>query len=145
MKTSVDNKRKQWYNIDIKDEREKLEKMKIQELLKNKKIRIYGRYVNYLGTTGIYKVSFYDVLQGNIPSYYPEDFKEILKSLKDYYELSEDELRMDLKEENLLIEVVEANAGSDKYLLKDGAWITPRITDPVIFIKNVEIIDNLSK
>lgn len=119
--------------------------MKIQELLKNKKIRIYGRYVNYLGDTGIYKVSFYDVLKGNIPYHYPEDFKEILKSLKDYYEFAEDELRMDLKEENLLIEVVEANAGSDKYLLKDGAWITPRITDPVIFVKNVEIIDNLSK
>lgn len=119
--------------------------MKIQELLKKPKIRIYGRYVNYLGDTGIYKVSFYDILQGNIPSYYPEDFKEILKSLKDYYEFSEDELRMDLKEGNLLIEVIEANAGSDKYLLKDGAWITPRITDPVIFIKNVEITDNLSK
>lgn len=119
--------------------------MKIQELLKNPKIRIYGRYVNYLGATGINKVSFYDILKGNIPSYYPEDFKEILKSLKDYYEFSEDELRMDLKEENLLIEVIEANAGSDKYLLKDGAWITPRITDPVIFIKNVEITDNLSK
>lgn len=119
--------------------------MKIQELLKNKKIRIYGRYVNYLGDMGIYKVSFYDVLQGNIPSYYPEDFKEILKSLKEYYEFSEDELRKDLKEENLLIEVIEANAGSDKYLLKDGVWITPRITDPVIFVKNVEIIDNLSE
>ena len=119
--------------------------MKIQELLKNKKIRIYGRYVNYLGNTGIYKVSFYDVLQGNIPSYYSEDFKELLKSLKDYYEFAEDELRKDLKEENLLIEVVEANARSDKYLLKDGAWITPSITDPVIFVKNVEITDNLSE
>ena len=71
--------------------------MKIQELLKNKKIRIYGRYVNYLGATGIYKVSFYDVLQGNIPSYYPEDFKEILKYLKDLYDFSEDELWMYLK------------------------------------------------
>ena len=119
--------------------------MKIQELLKNPKIRIYGRYVNYLGDTGIYKVSFYDILKWNITYHYPEDFKEILKSLKDYYEFSEDELRMDLKEEKLLIEVIEANAGSDKYLLKDGAWVTPRITDPIIFIKNVEIIDNLSK
>lgn len=119
--------------------------MKIQELLKNPKIRIYGRYVNYLGTTGINKISFYDVLKGNIPVYYNDDFKEILKSLRDYYKFSEDELRMDLKEENLLIEVVEANAGSDKYLLRDGAWITPRITDPVIFVKNVEITDNLSE
>gem|GEM_PF-6146741 len=68
-----------------------------------------------------------------------------MKSLKYYYEFAEDELRMDLKEENLLIEVIEANAGSDKYLLKDGAWITPRITDPVIFVKNVEITDNLSE
>lgn len=125
--------------------KERIKKMKIQELLKNPKIRIYGRYVNYLGDTGIYKVSFYDVLQGNTPFHYPEDFKEILKSLKNYYEFSEDELRMDLKEENLLIEVIEANAGSDKYLLKDGAWITPRITDPIIFIKNVDIIDNLSE
>ena len=119
--------------------------MKIQELLKNPKIRIYGRYVNYLGATGINKVSFYDILKGNIPFYYNDEFKAILKSLKDYYEFSEDELRIDLKEENLLIEVIESNGGSDKYLLRDGAWITPRITDPVIFVKNVEITDNLSE